>query len=102
MIQPLRVPLLLSSPVLWTGTAPAGRWIPSHLRGIITACREMGLRTAIDDLGAGFAKLVLLAKFRRDAISFDMDLLRGIGTVRVRRRPAFETPPPIMAWAMAG
>jgi hypothetical protein len=100
MIQPLRVRLLLSSPVLWAGTAPAGRWIPSHLRGIITACRETGLRTAIGDLDAGFSKLVLLAKFQRDAISFDMDLLRGAG--RVRRRPAFETLPPIMAWAMAG
>ncbi|MGH1574497.1 EAL domain-containing protein [Methylobacterium sp. P31] len=51
-----------------------------HVKGIIAAYRQQGFLTALDDFGAGFAGLSLLANFRPDLIKIDMDLLRGIDT----------------------
>ena len=45
----------------------------------------MGLRTAIDDFGAGFSNLNLLARFTPDIVKLDMELIRGIDHDRVRR-----------------
>lgn len=53
---------------------------PAHLQKIISAYRQMGFTTAIDDFGAGFSGLNLLAKFQPDIIKIDMDLIRKIDT----------------------
>jgi blue light- and temperature-responsive anti-repressor len=44
----------------------------------INAYRARGLRLAIDDFGAGYSGLNLLADFQPDAIKLDMKLVRGI------------------------
>ena len=44
----------------------------------INAYRSLGLRLAIDDLGAGYSGLNLLADFQPDAVKLDMKLVRGI------------------------
>lgn len=56
-----------------------------HLRRILATYREVGLRTAIDDFGAGFSGLTLLADFQPDVVKVDMDLTRGIDRDRPRR-----------------
>jgi EAL domain-containing protein (putative c-di-GMP-specific phosphodiesterase class I) len=58
---------------------------PAHLGRIIRAYRDMGFRTAIDDFGAGYSGLTLLAKFQPDIVKLDMELIRGIDADRVRR-----------------
>ncbi len=45
----------------------------------------MGFRTAIDDFGAGYAGLNLLAAFQPDLVKLDMALVRGIDADRARR-----------------
>jgi EAL domain-containing protein (putative c-di-GMP-specific phosphodiesterase class I) len=40
--------------------------------------RKLGIRTAIDDFGAGYAGLNLLARFQPDIVKIDIDLIRGI------------------------
>jgi EAL domain-containing protein (putative c-di-GMP-specific phosphodiesterase class I) len=52
----------------------------AHVERIIAAYRKQGFLTALDDFGAGFAGLSLLANFRPDLIKIDMDLVRGIDT----------------------
>jgi EAL domain-containing protein (putative c-di-GMP-specific phosphodiesterase class I) len=52
----------------------------AHVTGIVAAYRKQGFLTALDDFGAGFAGLSLLANFRPDLIKIDMDLLRGLDT----------------------
>ena len=49
-----------------------------HLVNIFREYRRFGFRTAIDDFGAGYAGLNLLAEFQPDIIKIDMDLVRGI------------------------
>src|SRR5207237_1047685 len=44
----------------------------------INALRTEGVRLAIDDFGAGYSGLNLLADFQPDAIKLDMKLVRGI------------------------
>jgi EAL domain-containing protein (putative c-di-GMP-specific phosphodiesterase class I) len=56
-----------------------------HLHGIMRAYREHGMRTAIDDFGAGFSGLGLLANFHPDIVKIDMMLLRGLDTDSRRR-----------------
>ena len=56
-----------------------------HLTGILRAYRKQGFMTAIDDFGAGYAGLNLLADFQPDLIKLDMDLIRGIDQDRVRQ-----------------
>ncbi|MCJ2051403.1 EAL domain-containing protein [Methylobacterium sp. J-070] len=51
-----------------------------HVKRIVAAYRQQGFLTALDDFGAGFAGLSLLANFRPDLIKVDMDLLRGLDT----------------------
>jgi EAL domain-containing protein (putative c-di-GMP-specific phosphodiesterase class I) len=58
---------------------------PAHLGRIIAAYREAGFRTAIDDFGAGYSGLTLLARFQPDIVKLDMELVRGIDSDRVRR-----------------
>jgi EAL domain-containing protein (putative c-di-GMP-specific phosphodiesterase class I) len=58
----------------------------AHLLNILRTYRAMGFRTAIDDFGAGYAGLNLLAQFQPDIVKLDMDLIRGIDRDPVRRR----------------
>lgn len=51
---------------------------PDHLLHILNSYREMGFRTAIDDFGAGYSGLNLLARFQPDVVKVDMALIRGI------------------------
>ena len=51
-----------------------------HLVNIFRAYRRFGFRTAIDDFGAGYAGLNLLAEYQPDIVKIDMDLVRGIDT----------------------
>jgi len=50
----------------------------AHVKAIITEYKARNLITAIDDFGAGFSGLGLLADFRPDVIKLDMGLIRGI------------------------
>ncbi|WP_245293908.1 EAL domain-containing protein [Methylobrevis pamukkalensis] len=56
-----------------------------HILNILRTYRTMGFKTAIDDFGAGHAGLSLLTHFQPDIVKLDMDLIRGIGTDKVRR-----------------
>ena len=47
--------------------------------------RAFGFTTAIDDFGAGYAGLTLLADLRPDILKIDMALVRGIDTSVARR-----------------
>ncbi|WP_310388018.1 EAL domain-containing protein [Roseateles sp.] len=51
-----------------------GPWLASILREY----KRQGMLTAIDDFGAGYAGLTLLADFTPDFIKLDMALVRGI------------------------
>jgi EAL domain-containing protein (putative c-di-GMP-specific phosphodiesterase class I) len=57
----------------------------AHLANIVKTYRQMGFRTAIDDFGAGYSNLNLLARFQPDIIKLDMELIRRIDTDRIRR-----------------
>lgn len=56
-----------------------------HLKGIVLEYKRQGFTTAIDDFGAGYSGLNLLAEFQPDVIKLDMALLRDIDTDRVRQ-----------------
>lgn len=49
-----------------------------HVLNILRSYRSMGFKTAIDDFGAGYAGLTLLAEFQPDFVKLDMDLIRDI------------------------
>jgi EAL domain-containing protein (putative c-di-GMP-specific phosphodiesterase class I) len=49
-----------------------------HLRSIITEYRRQGFKVAIDDLGAGYSGLNLLADLPVDIVKLDMELIRGL------------------------
>lgn len=49
-----------------------------HLVNIFDAYRRFGFHTAIDDFGAGYAGLNLLAEYQPHLVKIDMDLVRGI------------------------
>lgn len=50
----------------------------AHLVHIVEEYRRFGFSTAIDDFGAGYAGLNLLAEFQPDIIKIDMDLVRDV------------------------
>jgi EAL domain-containing protein (putative c-di-GMP-specific phosphodiesterase class I) len=56
-----------------------------HVQHIIDSYRRMGFTTAIDDFGAGYAGLGLLATFQPDLIKIDMELVRGVDNSAARR-----------------
>lgn len=49
-----------------------------HVKRIVAAYRKLGFITALDDFGAGYAGLGLLAQLQPDLIKIDMELLRDI------------------------
>lgn len=56
-----------------------------HLKKIFIEYKKHNFTTAIDDFGAGYAGLNLLADWQPDVIKLDMALTRGIDQDRVRR-----------------
>jgi len=58
-----------------------GPWFAEILREY----KRCGFMTAIDDFGAGYAGLKLLADFQPDLVKIDMDLIRGVDTNRARQ-----------------
>ncbi|MEJ2213870.1 MAG: EAL domain-containing protein [Gammaproteobacteria bacterium] len=57
----------------------------SHLKSIIDYYKSKGFKTAIDDFGAGFSGLNLLAEFQPDYVKLDMALIRGIDSSKPRK-----------------
>lgn len=49
-----------------------------HLVNIFNEYRRLGFRTAIDDFGAGYAGLNLLAEYQPHIVKIDMDLVRNV------------------------
>ncbi|GAB2737887.1 EAL domain-containing protein [Melaminivora jejuensis] len=58
-----------------------GPWLAEILREY----QRSGFLTAIDDFGAGYAGLTLLADFQPDIVKLDMGLVRGVDTDRARQ-----------------
>jgi EAL domain-containing protein (putative c-di-GMP-specific phosphodiesterase class I) len=58
----------------------------AHLRGILEEYRRHNFRSAIDDFGAGYAGLNLLAEFQPDIIKIDLELVRDIDTKPVGQK----------------
>lgn len=58
-----------------------GPWLATILREYA----RCGFLTAIDDFGAGYAGLTLLADFTPDIVKLDMALVRGVDTSRSRQ-----------------
>jgi EAL domain-containing protein (putative c-di-GMP-specific phosphodiesterase class I) len=58
-----------------------GPWLATILREY----QRCGFLTAIDDFGAGYAGLTLLADFRPDLIKLDMELIRNVDTSASRQ-----------------
>lgn len=58
----------------------------AHLKNIVSRYKARGFRTAIDDFGAGYAGLSLLADVQPDILKIDMELVRGIDADPVRRQ----------------
>ncbi|UAW99064.1 EAL domain-containing protein [Halopseudomonas nanhaiensis] len=56
-----------------------------HLKAIMTEYKRQGFMTAIDDFGAGYAGLNLLAEFQPDIIKLDMEIIRDIDQHPVRQ-----------------
>lgn len=52
---------------------------------IFRAYRKLGIKTAIDDFGAGYAGLNLLARFQPDIVKIDVDLVRDVDTMPVKQ-----------------
>ena len=63
----------------------------THVLNILRTYRSMGFKTAIDDFGAGYAGLNLLAQFQPDIVKLDMELIRVIDSSRVKQRMVAHT-----------
>ena len=50
-----------------------------HIRDIVVEYRKRGFKVALDDFGAGYSGLNLLADIPTDIIKLDMDLTRDLG-----------------------
>lgn len=57
----------------------------AHLRSIVADYQQRGFQVAIDDFGAGYAGLNLLAELRTDLVKLDMGLVRQIDQDKTRR-----------------
>ncbi len=58
---------------------------PKQFANQLNRYRAHGVQTAIDDFGAGFSGLNLLADFQPDLIKLDMHLVRGIDSAGPRQ-----------------
>lgn len=57
----------------------------AHLVNIFREYHRFGFLNAIDDFGAGYSGLNLLAEYQPDLIKLDMELIRGIDTSPARQ-----------------
>ncbi len=57
----------------------------NHLRNIIEYYQESGFRTALDDFGAGYAGLNMLAAFQPDIVKVDRELIENLDKVPVKQ-----------------
>lgn len=57
----------------------------AHLTGIIQTYKAHGFQTALDDFGAGYAGLSLLADFQPDTIKIDRCLVANVDTDKPRQ-----------------
>lgn len=57
----------------------------AHLISIIQEYKRQGFKTAIDDFGAGYSGLNLLAEFQPDLIKLDLALVRNIHQNKVKQ-----------------
>lgn len=57
----------------------------AHLREIVTHYQQQGFKVALDDFGAGYSGLNLLAELDADIIKLDMALIRNIHNDRKRQ-----------------
>lgn len=57
----------------------------AHLRSIVTDYTQRGFTVAIDDFGAGYAGLNLLADLQPDLVKIDMGLVRDVDRDKARR-----------------
>ncbi len=57
-----------------------------HLAGIVRFYRQRGFRIALDDLGAGYGSLDLLARLQPDYVKIDLGLVRGVDRDPFRAR----------------
>ena len=57
----------------------------AHVQKIVEAYKKFGFWTALDDFGAGYAGLGLLARLQPDLIKIDMELLRDIHLSRAKQ-----------------
>lgn len=62
-----------------------------HILNILRSYRDIGFKTAIDDFGAGYSGLNLLARFQPDLVKLDMDLIRGIDTDTIKQKIVHHT-----------
>ena len=58
----------------------------SHLLNIVKFYRRQGFRLALDDLGAGYGSLNLLANLKPDFVKFDRELVRAVDTDPYKQR----------------
>lgn len=56
-----------------------------HVKHIVDYYQSLGFKTAVDDFGAGYSGLNLLADFQTDIIKLDMALIRNIDSNKVRQ-----------------
>ncbi|MCE0494342.1 EAL domain-containing protein [Vibrio salinus] len=56
-----------------------------HIKNIIQYYKSLGFKTAIDDFGAGYSGLNLLANFQSDIVKIDMGLIRNVDTDSTRQ-----------------
>ncbi|WP_245555294.1 EAL domain-containing protein [Hahella ganghwensis] len=56
-----------------------------HVKNIVECYHALGFRTAIDDFGAGYSGLGLLADFQTNVVKLDMALIRCIEKDRIRQ-----------------
>ena len=57
----------------------------NHVKRIVEYYRDLGFQTAIDDFGAGYSGLDLLANFQTNIIKLDMELIRNIDSDAIRQ-----------------
>ncbi|WGY48764.1 EAL domain-containing protein [Vibrio sp. ABG19] len=62
-----------------------------HIRAIVESYQAMGFKTAIDDFGAGYSGLNLLADFQTDIVKLDMALIRNIDADKGRQTIVIHT-----------
>jgi EAL domain-containing protein (putative c-di-GMP-specific phosphodiesterase class I) len=57
----------------------------AHVKRIVSYYNSLGFKTAIDDFGSGYSGLNLLADFQTDIVKLDMELVRNVGSDKVRQ-----------------